>query len=339
MRIAWFRPTPIGALDTRIATAFETELSRMHVVDAFDERTAHDFVWMHFRQPYDVCLYELGSTARYRFTRAYLFQYAGALLAHDLGEAHDPLLAATLVVVNSASAAELLAVDIAADRIDVAPQFAPAVDVSATQPTSRVIRVGVLDADHRQLASRALARACAADAQATLVDPHDDVDRVVRESDVLIALQGPLFSGPLTAPLLGMSAARPVIVSESDATADWPALDPQTWLRRGYSGNDEPVVVSIDPRDEEHSLMLAIRRLSADAVLRAQLGAAGRRYWEAHATPRHAAEAWRRILERAASAPPPSPNLPPHLTADGTTVAREVLAQFGASVDLFDGDI
>ena len=38
---------------------------------------------------------------------------------------------------------------------------------------------------------------------------------------------------------------------------------------------NDPVVVSIDPRDEEHSLVLALRRLATDARLRADLGALG----------------------------------------------------------------
>jgi len=68
-----------------------------------------------------------------------------------------------------------------------------------------------------------------------------------------------------------------VIVLETSHTADWPAIDPQTWGPRGV-GRDEPIVVSLDPRDEEHSLVLAIQRLSSDANLRAQLVAAADRW-------------------------------------------------------------
>jgi hypothetical protein len=337
MRIAWFRPSPVGVLDARIATAFETELSRINAVDAFDERTAHDFVWKHFRAPYDMCLYELRDAPRYRFIGAYLFHYPGVLLIHDLAGARHALAASRLVVTNSSSAAELVSVDLPAARVRVAPQFTQPVDAPIALTTNSLTRFGVLDPSRRDIAARATARARAAGVAAAIVEQHDDdLDCMLEESDVLIALQGPPFTQPLTAALLGMSAARPVIVFDTEATADWPTLDPQTWLSRGYLGNDPPVAVSIDPRDEEHSLMLAIRRLSADAALRARLGTAARQWWETHATPRHAAEAWQQILEDAMAAPPPHADLPARLTADGSRVAREVLSEFGVSVDLFD---
>jgi hypothetical protein len=366
MRVAWFRPSPISALDARIATAFETELSRSHTVEAFDERTAHDFVWKHFRASYDVCLYEWSHGPRHRFIGAYLFHYPGVLLAHSLVGARHALAASRLVVIGNSSAAELVMLDVPEARVRVAPQFAAPVDAPASPHLGSVVRFGVLDSDHVEVAERAMARAHAAGAVAALVEPSTfaasgraaarpssagrrfaeseppmadkdrDIDRTIRDSDVVIALQGPTFAEPLTPALLGMSAGRPVIVSEAEATADWPTLDPQTWLPR-FFGNESPVAVSIDPRDEEHSLMLAIRRLSAEAPLRAQLGTAARRWWETYATPRHAAESWSRILEDAVSVPPPRPSdLPAHLTEDGTAFARNVLADFGVSVDVFD---
>jgi hypothetical protein len=70
-----------------------------------------------------------------------------------------------------------------------------------------------------------------------------------------------------------MAARKPLIVLETTSTADWPALDPQTWQPRGF-GTDAPIVVSLDPRDEEHSLVLAIQRLSKDAALRVRLASA-----------------------------------------------------------------
>ena len=54
-----------------------------------------------------------------------------------------------------------------------------------------------------------------------------------------------------------------------------------------------------------------------------------------HATVDHVVRAWRSILQEAASlAPPPRPdNWPRHLTADGTERARDLLGEFGATVD------
>ena len=117
-------------------------------------------------------------------------------------------------------------------------------------------------------------------------------------------------------------------------TAGWPALDPQTWQPRGWTGQP-PIVVSIDPRDEEHSLALALRRLATDAQLRESLGAAAHEWWRQHATLDHAVQAWRSILAEAITVTPsPRPsNWPRHLTANGTERARDLLAEFGATVD------
>jgi len=132
----------------------------------------------------------------------------------------------------------------------------------------------------------------------------------------------------------GMAAGRAVIVLETEITAGLPALDPQTWQPRGWTGQP-PIVVSIDPRDEEHSLALALRRLATDAQLRESLGAAAHEWWRQHATLDHAVQAWRSILAEAITlTPPPRPSdWPRHLTANGTERARDLLAEFGATVD------
>jgi hypothetical protein len=87
--------------------------------------------------------------------------------------------------------------------------------------------------------------------------------------------------------------------------------------------------VTIDPRDEEHSLVLAIRRLSSDAPLRARLGKAAHAWWKTHATPAHAAAAWNQILEEAVRlAPPPRPDdWPKAFAQDGTELARGILSE------------
>ena len=137
-----------------------------------------------------------------------------------------------------------------------------------------------------------------------------------------------------TMALAGMAAGKAVVVLEAEHTAGWPALDPQTWQPRGWTGQ-RPIVVSVDPRDEEHSLSLALRRLASDAALRHELGTAAHEWWRQHATVDHAARAWRSILAEAATLTPPQRpgNWPRHLTADGTERAREILGEFGDTVD------
>ena len=136
--------------------------------------------------------------------------------------------------------------------------------------------------------------------------------------------------------LAGMAAGRPLIVFETEATADWPTLDPQTWQQRGHAPVEAPIAVSIDPRDEEHSLMLAFKRLQSDEALRHGLGIAARAWWKAHGTLEQSVRAWHVAIDAAASTPPPPrpAGWPAHLIADGTQQARAVLSDFGVKVDL-----
>jgi hypothetical protein len=131
--------------------------------------------------------------------------------------------------------------------------------------------------------------------------------------------------------LAALAAGKAVVTMEMEATAEWPAIDPQTWRPRGLSVKDAPIAVTIDPRDEEHSLMLAVRRLSSDSELREQLGLAGHAWWQKNATPAHAAAAWMQILQEAATLEPPRrpDDWPTQFGADGTELARAILGEFG----------
>ena len=131
---------------------------------------------------------------------------------------------------------------------------------------------------------------------------------MLRDADVIISVPWPWFAEPPTEALAAMAAGKPVVVLETAGTADWPALDPQSWQPRGPT-SQPPIAVSIDPLDEEHSLVLAVGRLSGDPVLRTQLGQSAKHWWRTHATPAHAAADWVRILSEvtpclAAPAPP-----------------------------------
>ena len=66
---------------------------------------------------------------------------------------------------------------------------------------------------------------------------------------------------------------------------------------------------------------------------------AARAWWREHATFDRAIDAWRSILAEAVTvAPPPRPaNWPRHLTADGTERARDLVDQFGCTVDFLSG--
>ena len=80
--------------------------------------------------------------------------------------------------------------------------------------------------------------------------------------------------------LRAIAAGRPTLVTDLAQQADVPTLDPRSWTvvhAQPTLAALEPVAVSIDMLDEAHSLTLALKRLTADAALRARLGAAARR--------------------------------------------------------------
>ena len=147
------------------------------------------------------------------------------------------------------------------------------------EPVSTV-RIGMLPASRMDLLRRALARACQAGARAAAVE--GPVERILADADVIVSLPWPPTDERPAVARAAMTARKPLIVLEMTSTAEWPALDPQTWQPRGFAG-DPPIVVSIDPRDEEHSLMLAILRLANDALLRRRLADAAYAWATSHA--------------------------------------------------------
>ena len=135
--------------------------------------------------------------------------------------------------------------------------------------TPSPIRFAAVPAARADVLHRAIARARAAGASA-VVSGGETIAQALKDADVVVSLAWPAIAGTQTAALAAMAARTPVIVLETAHTAEWPALDPQTWRPRGF-GSDAPIVVSLDPRDEEHSLVLAIQRLSSDPGLRSRL--------------------------------------------------------------------
>jgi hypothetical protein len=159
--------------------------------------------------------------------------------------------------------------------------------------------------------------------------------KVLASSDVVLALQWPTRGAPPVPAIAAMAAGRAVVVFDTAETADWPALDPQTWRERQPFDPDPAICVSVDLRDEEHSLMLAVRRLASDLALRQRLAAAGEAYWREHHAPQRVVPLFEQILQETVTAttPPRPPGWPAHLDADGTTRAREILSELGVSVD------
>ncbi len=94
MRLAWFSPLPPS---TSGIAAYSTELlpllRRRHHVDVFVDRvpgteeqgvySAHDYVWLARKTPYDLSVYQLGNARCHDYMWAYLFRYPGLVVLHD----------------------------------------------------------------------------------------------------------------------------------------------------------------------------------------------------------------------------------------------------------------
>jgi len=339
VRIAWLRPTSLtdGANPLDDTAPLVDELSRLHDIELIDAAAAHHLVWRHAREPFDLFVHEMAADARHAFVAPYAVHFPGLLLLKDFApHTSRAIPASRLVVVGDEAVAASLRETYAETPIVSAP---PATGVGAgskmgsdpiftrTAFRGTATRFGLLTG-RSDVVERAAARARAAGAALDIVT--GPAAEVIGRADVMIALDWPPPAGPPAAALAAMAAGRAVVVFETLVTAGWPALDPQTWQPRGFSRETaDPIVVSIDPRDEEHSLMLAMERLAAEPALRTALGAAGRAWSDAHAQPAHAVEAWRRILD--APGLPPSPPFP---GADGSEHLRATLAEFGVTADL-----
>jgi hypothetical protein len=362
MRLAWFRPATHVSDRLDDTAALVGALGAEHEIAVIDEARAHDFIRLDFRTPFDLCIYELADTRQHAFVWPYLLHVPGLLRLRSLS-LHDsrtealrrqhrepdralelafgdwdlitaPVIASRMTVVSDAHAAARLQRAFPVARIRVAPLAvgsAQGLAQGSAEGAGQTPIVGALDSSRNALIQRALGRA--RDAGARLEPVSGSAESVLENADILIAVAWPP-ADELTMALAGMAAGRAVIVLETESTAGLPALDPQTWQPRGWTGQP-PIVVSIDPRDEEHSLALALRRLATDAPLRDSLGAAAHEWWRQHATLDHAVQAWRSILAETISiTPPPRPsNWPRHLTANGTDRARDLLAEFGTTVD------
>ena len=323
MRLAWFRTTPpdSGALLDRTAALIDA-LGRTHTIDVVTAAGAHDFVWKHGRHPYDLCIYEAGTSDDQRFIVPYLLHYPGVVFLVDTVMG-DPRMwnGARMVVVSDAAAAHARASEWPSARIRYVPSGVEAFQGPGSLFQVPELRVAMIDASRRAVVERAVQRARNLGAAVHLCETPD-------EADVIVALEWPPRSGPPLAALHAMASGRVPVVLELEVTAGWPALDPQTWLRRGFAA-DRPVAISLDPRDEEHSLMLTLVRLAGDASLVRALGDAARQWWQAHATIDRAVAAWEVVLHEALTLAPASRQE----VADGTERAREIAAEMGVDVD------
>lgn len=102
MRVAWFSPMPpvrsgIADCSAELVVALGTD----HRFDLYVDdpvarmtpdaqaghpgplRSAHEFVWQHAREPYDLTVYQMGNSSHHDYIWPYLFRYPGLAVLHD----------------------------------------------------------------------------------------------------------------------------------------------------------------------------------------------------------------------------------------------------------------
>lgn len=158
------------------------------------------------------------------------------------------------------------------------------------------------------------------------------LDAHIRVADVALCLRWPSARETSASWLRAIAAGRATVVTDLAQQVDIPTLDPRTWTVQHASTTlavPTPVAVGIDLLDEDHSLLLALRRLTRDAELRRSLGAAAEAHWAANHTLDHMAADYLALIREAARQPAPSRPLPAHLRPDPLAHARSLLAPFG----------
>lgn len=171
--------------------------------------------------------------------------------------------------------------------------------------------------------------------------PDEELPSYLDLADVCLCLRWPTSRETSASWLRCLARGKPTVVTDLVHTGDITVLDPRNWTVLQGEPSDArisggPIAVAIDILDEDHSLRLALRRLSTDADLRRELGARAKTYWAAAHSLEAMADDYRAVIERACDRPAPEPrHAPSHLRRDGTELARRLLSDMQTAVDLF----
>ena len=173
----------------------------------------------------------------------------------------------------------------------------------------------------------------------------DDLAAYLECADVCLCLRWPSARETSASWLRCLAAGKATIVTDLAHRVEVPSLDPRSWKPLHAPQIDvgatevrpvEPVCVSLDILDEDHSLRLAMRRLTQDTALRAQLGRQARAYWQRHHTLDHMVKDYASLVGRVLEAPPPTGKLPGHLRPVGIEHALALTAEGGYEGNPFD---
>src|SRR4026207_1508570 len=94
MRLAWFSPMPpVRSGIAACSAELVGELRQRHHIDVYVDTappagapgaaSAHDFVWRHRVNPYDLTVYQVGNSSHHDYLWPYLFRYPGLTVLHD----------------------------------------------------------------------------------------------------------------------------------------------------------------------------------------------------------------------------------------------------------------
>lgn len=130
MRLAWFRPVsasqPAPSDDTALLVR---ALGAHHAIELIDRSRAHDFVWRHARQPFDLCVFELDGTADHQFITPYAIHFPGLAILRGLPRNDHALVASRIVVSPQEAVSQALADDYPGIRVrTLAPGVEPLPD-------------------------------------------------------------------------------------------------------------------------------------------------------------------------------------------------------------------
>ena len=218
------------------------------------------------------------------------------------------------------------------------PQILRAVErLKQTTPLVRLLLVGnpVTHYD-----ARADARALGIEHLVTFTDYVADADlpQYLAAADVYLCLRWPSTGETSASMIRCFAMGKPVVTTDLVLNRDIPMLlTPWTWtLSHPWmdTAESKPLGVAIDILDENHSLEIAVRRLSNDASLRNQLGVQARQYWEAHHRLEMMAEDYEKLLNNDAPATTAQHSTMPLADNHNRNYAHDLLSAFGVTPDI-----
>ena len=199
--------------------------------------------------------------------------------------------------------------------------------LAAEQPRLHLLVVGAPVA-HYDVQADAAAHGLATRVHVTGFVADEELPAHLSATDICACLRWPSNGETSASWLRAIAAGRATIITELSHQPELPVVDPRNWQPLGPAGQ-APMALAVPVLDEQHALVCAIDSLARSPERRARIGAAARRYWEAHHTLAAMADAYAGLLARAAHRAAPVVALPAHLRVEGDEKIAALLAPFG----------